>query len=183
MTERLDDRTTAYILATRRPFEDIRQVASQLAGLLVLAASGAQRATADEPMLAGARGLFDRAAAELRGARPGLRARAHHSCLLQAVTLIDTALSLASAGVSERQRGDIDSILAPLKAGYGQLQEAANQLPGFELVALGQGCCSVGHVGLAGQAGQVGPAGQVSPVGAGGPGRAGGTGGARPTSR
>ena len=51
MTETLDDRTTAYILETRRPFEDLRQVASQLAGLLVLAASGAKSAAPDHPML------------------------------------------------------------------------------------------------------------------------------------
>jgi N-acyl homoserine lactone hydrolase len=30
MRETLDDRTVAYILETRRPFEDLRQVASQL---------------------------------------------------------------------------------------------------------------------------------------------------------
>ena len=37
----VDDETVTYILATRKHFEDLRQVAAQLAGLLVLAAVGA----------------------------------------------------------------------------------------------------------------------------------------------
>ena len=48
----IDDRTTAYVIATQPVFEDLRQVAAQLAGLLVLAASGSKESAPDHPMLA-----------------------------------------------------------------------------------------------------------------------------------
>ena len=77
----VDDATVVYILETRRYFEDLRQVASQLAGLLVLAA--ANRLT------------------------------------------------------------DVDPVLIPLRAGYAALQEAANALPGFELISFERACCGI----------------------------------------
>ena len=147
MLETVDDRTAAYILATRRPFEDIRQVASQLAGLLVLAASGAKSATPDHPMLVAARDLFDRAAGEIRQARPSAGARDHHGHVLQAVSSIDAALTAAATAVRGDRPSDVDVMLRPLKAGYAQLQAAGDRLPGFALVAFDQGCCSVGQVG------------------------------------
>jgi len=152
MNETLDDRTATYILETRRPFEDLRQVASQLAGLLVLAASGATSAVPDPAMLHAAREAFTRAADEIRGAQPSIRSRQHHGHLLKAVAAIDRAFCAASThlftrrGGGEAGRGDraagVDVVLTPLKAGYEQLQAAADRLPGFELIAFTQGCCS-----------------------------------------
>jgi hypothetical protein len=152
MHETLDDATTAYILDTRRAFDDLRQVASQLAGLLVLAASGGRSAVPDHAMLHAAREAFTRAADEIRGARPSTRSRQHHGHLLKAVAAIDRAFCAASTylltrrscgegGGGDRAAG-VDVVLAPLKAGYEQLQAAADRLPGFELIAFTQGCCS-----------------------------------------
>ena len=45
----IDNETVAYILVARKHFEDLRQVAAQLAGLLVLAAAGGKSATPDHP--------------------------------------------------------------------------------------------------------------------------------------
>ncbi len=47
----VDDATATYIVENQRCFEDFKQVASQLAGLLVLAAAGSKEATPDHPML------------------------------------------------------------------------------------------------------------------------------------
>ena len=47
----IDEATATYILENQRCFEDLKQVASQLAGLLVLAASGSKEAVPDHPML------------------------------------------------------------------------------------------------------------------------------------
>jgi hypothetical protein len=141
MLETLDDRTTAYILETRRPFEDLRQVASQLAGLLVLAASGARSAASEHPMLNAAREMLDRAADEIRCTRPSARSRRHHGCLLTAAAALDHALRAASMHLRGDRSADVEAVLIPLKAGYGQLQQAADGLPGFELVAFNQGCC------------------------------------------
>jgi hypothetical protein len=137
----LDDRTTAYILETRRPFEDLRQVASQLAGLLVLAASGATSAGPGHPILQDARQTLDRAGDEIRSARPSPRSRRHHEYLLGAVGALDQAVNAASIGLRGDRLAGVDAVLGPLKVGYGQLQEAADRLPGFELVAFNQGCC------------------------------------------
>ena len=155
MNETLDDRTTAYVLATRRPFEDLRQVASQLAGLLVLAASGARSAAPDHPMLDAARDMFERAADEIRCARPSERARQHHGHLLAAVAAIDVAVRAASVHLRGDRIDRIDAMLAPLKAGYAQLQQAVDRLPGFVLVAFDQCCCVTGQAGHGGQVGQV----------------------------
>jgi hypothetical protein len=141
MNEPLDDRTTAYILETRRPFEDLRQVASQLAGLLVLAASGGTSAGPGHPMLQAARETLDRAGDAIRSARPSPRSRRHHEYLLGAAGALDQAVNAASIGLSGDRLAGVDAVLGPLKVGYGQLQEAADRLPGFELVAFNQGCC------------------------------------------
>jgi len=147
LSETLDDRTTAYVLATRRAFEDLRQVASQLAGLLVLAASGARSAAPDHPMLEAAREMFDRAADEIRCARPSGRARQHHGHLLLAVGAIDVALRSAAVQLRGDRLDQVDAMLVPLKAGYAQLQQAADRLPGFVLVAFDQCCCATGREG------------------------------------
>jgi hypothetical protein len=66
-----------------------------------------------------------------------------------------TRRSCGEGGRADRAAG-VDVVLTPLKAGYEQLQEAADGLPGFELVAFKQGCCFTGQVGQAGLVGQVG---------------------------
>jgi hypothetical protein len=160
MLETLDDATTTYILDTRRPFEELRQVASQLAGLLVLAASGARSAAQDHAMVHAAREMFTRAADEIRCARPSVGARQHHGHLLKAVAAIDRALGAASVHLRGDRVAGVDVVLTPLKAGYEQLQEAADRLPGFELVAFKQGCCFTGQAGQVGQVGLVGRVGR-----------------------
>ena len=40
----VDDATAAYIVENQKCFEDLKQVAAQLAGLLVLAAAGSKEA-------------------------------------------------------------------------------------------------------------------------------------------
>jgi hypothetical protein len=137
----IDDRTAAYIVDTRKPFEDLRQVTSQLAGLLVLTASGARSAGPEQLMLGPARELLARAADQIRCARPSERSREHHGHLLEAVAAIDTALRAASRPLTGGQFDGIDAVLTPLRDGYGRLQAAAEGLPGFELVAVEQACC------------------------------------------
>lgn len=136
----VDDSTAAYILETRKCFEDLRQVTAQIAGVLVLAAAGGDSATPDHPMLAAAAGLHAAATDLLRGIRPTERARAHHHCLTQAADSLAIALV-----ASNRLEIDpvIDPILVPLRAAYAHLQRASNSLPGFEMVAFAQGCCAV----------------------------------------
>jgi hypothetical protein len=132
----VDDATAAYILETRKCFEDLRQVAAQIAGVLVLAAAGSATATPDHPMLEAAAELHRGAFEELRGVRPTARARVHHHCLIQAADALTIALSAAKCI-------EIDPILLPVRAAYAHLQHAGDTLPGFEMVAFAQGCCAV----------------------------------------
>ena len=133
----VDDATVVYILENRRHFEDLRQVASQLAGLLVLAAAGSKESTPDHPMLTAAFQLHRDAADGLRRSLPTRRARRHHEQVLEAASHLADALAAAN------RLTDVDPVLIPLRAGYAALQEAANALPGFELISFERACCGI----------------------------------------
>ena len=131
----IDDATAAYIVENQKCFEDLKQVASQLAGLLVLAAAGSKEAAPDHPALGAARELFREADDALRRARPTERARPHYEHLAQAAALIGAALK------ESREVLNVDRILIPLRAGYTELEHAADALPGFQKIAYDRACC------------------------------------------
>jgi hypothetical protein len=142
VSDALDDSTVAYVLAARPHFESLRDVAAQLAGILILAASGARGAVPDHPMLHSAETLFRESQDGIRSTRSTERARPHHHHLTQAADSIETALVAAHARLGRSfGHADLDSVLTPLRAGYAHLQHAANALPGFELVGFDHACC------------------------------------------
>jgi hypothetical protein len=145
VTDPLDDRTVAYILESQPLFEDLRQVAAQVAGLLVLAATGSREASPDHPMLGAAERLFAQTADGIAHARPSERAHLHHDGLRQAVRAIGDALAATRPLLATANRADFDTVLGPLRDGYSHLQRAAGALPGFRMVAFEQGCCAGGH--------------------------------------
>jgi hypothetical protein len=132
----IDDQTAAYILETRSQFEDLRQVAAQLAGFLVLRASGANAVSPEHPMLQAAAELHRAAVDGVRSARPSARAAPHHRCLVEACADLDAALTLVRTGAA------IDSALAPLRCAFARLRDAAASLPGFEMVSFEHACCA-----------------------------------------
>jgi hypothetical protein len=133
----VDDATATYILENQKCFEDLKQVASQLAGMLVLAAAGSKEALPDHPALLAARELFREANDAVPRARPTERARPHHMHLVRAAAAIGRALDEVNSGLN------VDRILIPLRAGYSELERAADALPGFEKVSYGRACCGV----------------------------------------
>jgi hypothetical protein len=139
----LDDLTVTYVLAARLHFENLRQIAGQLAGLLVLAATGARSAAPDHPLLHSAESLFQESIDGIRRTRTTDRALHHHQHLTLAAAALETALSAARdhLGRPDGRTDDLDPIMIPLRVGYSHLQHAANSLPGFEMVAFEQGCC------------------------------------------
>lgn len=140
LSHQVDDATVVYILENRRYFEDLRQVASQLAGLLVLAAAGSKESAPDHPMLTAAIQLHRDATDNLRHARPTPRARRHHEHVLEAASHLADALAAANRVV---RPDDVDPVLIPLRAAYDALREAANALPGFELISFERACCGI----------------------------------------
>jgi hypothetical protein len=123
----VDDQTVAYMLAAQTWFEDLKQVAAQLAGLLVLKEAGA---APDHPMLTSASQAYKNAADGLKSARVPAPARRHHDHLLAAAATLDEAL-LA--------RGDS---LGLLEGAYAELRSASRTLPGFQMISFERGCCA-----------------------------------------
>jgi hypothetical protein len=139
----IDDETAAYVIDSRKHFEDLRQVTAQLAGLLVLAAAGANSAAPDHPLVETAEQLLHDADDGIRRARVPVGARQHHHCLLAAIAALRHAVDAAHTHLGRRSpAGDLDPILMPLRAGYAHLQRAADTLPGFDMIAFDRGCCA-----------------------------------------
>ena len=117
--------------------EDLRQVATLLAGILVMAAAGSSAAAPDHPMLQAAERLYQEAADGIRRFRPDAGGRARHRHMLRAAAAIGVALAAA-----RRRLSDVGPVLTPLTAGYEELRRASTHLPGFELVSFHQACCA-----------------------------------------
>jgi len=138
----IDDETVAYILSAQRVFEDLSQVAGQLAGLLVLAAAGGKSATPDHPMLGAAERLQHSATAEIQGLRHAGRASAHREHVSQASAALGCALSCARGYLGRAEHGTgVNGVLHPLQAACDQLRLAAAALPGFQMISFEQACC------------------------------------------
>lgn len=123
-----DDQTTVYVLQTQPYFEDLKQVAAQLAGLLVLEESGA---APDHPMLLSARSVYRNAVDGLRSTRAPSCARVHHNHLLAAAQNLSAALQPTA------------DKLIPLEQSYAELRAASQALPGFPMLNFEKGCCAV----------------------------------------
>jgi hypothetical protein len=127
LREAIDDQTVAYVLAAQPWFEDLKQVAAQLAGLLVLDAAGA---APDHPMRLSAERVYQNAVDGLRSAHVPARARPHHDHLLAASGKLNDAL---------RAKGDP---LVFLESAYAELRSASRTLPGFQMISFEHGCCA-----------------------------------------
>jgi hypothetical protein len=126
----MDDQTVAYVLSAQACFEDLKQVAAQLAGLLVLEAAGSNNATPDHPMRTSAQRVYKHAEDTLRSTRVTARARVHHEHLLTAAASLNDALHTS---------GDP---LPLLESAYAALRLASRALPGFQMISFERGCCA-----------------------------------------
>jgi len=133
MTATIDDRMAAYVAAVHPCFEDLKQVAAQLAGFLVLHAAGSESAKPHHPLLESAHRVFQCAEGGIKAA-PVLRgAREHHAHLLNAAALLEEVLS------SLLRRGDP---LVLLQQAWAELRAASRMLPGFSILDFERGCCA-----------------------------------------
>ena len=135
----MDDRTTAYVIAAQPAFEDLRQVAAQLAGLLVLAATGSKESAPDHPMLLASAQVFAQAQDGVKRASAIVSepARPHFAHVADAAAALGDALARAQAWPL-----DVDAVLIPLQQAYAHLQRASHALPGFPVIEMAQGCCA-----------------------------------------
>jgi hypothetical protein len=143
LTADLDDATTAYVLEARVAFDGMRRAAAQLAGLLLVAATGG-RSGQDHPMLALAIEAHRAAADTLHGLTAPPRATHHHRHLMQAEHALSVALERARGHLHLTEEAQT-AISRPLSSAIDHLRWAGGALPGFEIVAFSQGCCAA-HV-------------------------------------
>ncbi len=132
------DRTAAYVVAAHPCFEDLRHVAAQLAGLLVLGATGSRDASPHHPLIGSATLVHAQASDGVRQsyALVDETTREHHHALVAASAALTAALAAVDTWPI-----DLDAVLNPLKVAYGHLQTASNALPGFSMVSFEQACC------------------------------------------
>jgi hypothetical protein len=134
----IPDDAGRYMLEAHRHFEDLKLVASQLAGILLVVESCSGGSVAGHPMLARAEELFQECQDGIRRLKPGASSQHHHHHLTEAATLIATTL----ATLASSRLADSTKALASLKAGWQQLIHASHALPGFEAIDLSQSCCA-----------------------------------------
>lgn len=139
---KLDDRTIAYALTVRATFDSLRQAVAQLAGLLVLASSGARSSIIDHPMLE--RAIAQQAEAEdlIERVKVPTPAMHHHYHLRRASAGIGRALASAANLGYRRDGAVLDQILAELREAWRELHRTTHFLPGFQVVDFGQACCA-----------------------------------------
>jgi hypothetical protein len=123
----IDDQTVAYVLVAQTCFEDLKQVAGQLAGLLVLGSKP------DHPMLLSAEQTYRSAVDGLKSARVSAGARAHHQHLLAAAS---------NLGIAFRELRVKRDALPLLERAYEDLRAASRTLPGFPMISFERGCCA-----------------------------------------
>ncbi|ANW00140.1 hypothetical protein LMTR13_08040 [Bradyrhizobium icense] len=142
----LDDVVVSYGLGMASPFEDLRQVATQLAGVLLLATAGSRAAAWGHPMLRLAEDMHQGAMERIRSATVPRGAAHHHYHLVKAGSLIGDALRSCKA--ARVLAADVDPALSSLRDGWEQLRLTAAALPGFEVIAFDRACCAE-HVRMA----------------------------------
>lgn len=137
----LDDRTLAYIEDARLAFDQIRKINGQLAGLLVLAATGG-RSAQDHPMFALILSGHDEMRDHLGKLRPTMAAEHHHRHLCRAARALSLAVTAARKVLHRRDETSLDAITEPLRRANQELHWATAALPGFAVVDLRQSCCA-----------------------------------------
>jgi hypothetical protein len=138
----VDDRTAAYILETRASFDALRDAAAQLAGLLVLVATGTRERVLDEPILERATTAYREAKDKLRSTKAPAPAAHHHHHLSLASEYIGEALRVARQGNLRLDASSLDRAHRVLQAGWREMLSASKCLPGFQVVDFSQSCCA-----------------------------------------
>ncbi len=144
LTAKLDDGSLRYLLAVHPVFECFRAAASQLAGLLVLAAAGAKGGAPDLALMNASRLAYAEALDKLRGLTATERVRHLHHHLRQAAEGLGVALAAAERQAQAAPRAfEVSDVFVPLSAAYRQLQFASRLAPGFRLVETRDSCCGL----------------------------------------
>lgn len=145
LAARLDDRSLRYLVDMQPAFAAFRTVASQLAGLLVLAAAGANGGGPDRALFDAASLTYREAGEKFAGLAASARVRHVHHHLSEAAKGIGAALAAVDRQVNARggKEFDVTEALHLLRPAYRQLQFVSQLAPGFRLVETRDACCGL----------------------------------------
>ncbi|HWA42313.1 MAG TPA: hypothetical protein VHA10_03820 [Hypericibacter adhaerens] len=134
----LGDKAGCYLLEAKRPFEDLRQVVSLLAAILLATDTGIAGKGLRHPLLDQARDLFQECGDKVDSLSPAPQTEHHHRHLTRARQAAGAALDALERGVLGGDKSALDLV----KLAWRELIHAANALPGFEAIDLSQSCCA-----------------------------------------
>ncbi|WP_318834896.1 hypothetical protein [Burkholderia cepacia] len=121
-------------------FEDLRELASQLGALMVLAATGDGAADIDHPMFAVSIQRWSESSDAAQALRPSPLTAHHHRHLTRAAQLFGASIdAMRLAGTLV---GRTESAFRTLKRAWEEMEYTSNALPGFHTVDLQQACCA-----------------------------------------
>lgn len=141
MNADIDDGSIAYAIGMQLPFECLRNAAAQLAGVLILAATGSRSGSPDHPIVAVAADNHQQALDGMNALKVPDGSRHRHLHMIRASSLIADAV-VTFKSVAARKSSNIDAALALLVRGWSELRLASVSLPGCEIVDLQHACCA-----------------------------------------
>ncbi len=141
MNAEFQDGSIAYAIGMQLPFECLRNAAAQLAGVLILAATGSRAGSPDHPIVAVAVDNHQQAVDGMGVVKVPAESRHRHLHMIRASSLIaDAVVSFKS--VTTWKHSNIDAALSLLIRGWAELRLASASLPGCEIVDLKHACCA-----------------------------------------
>lgn len=141
MNADMDDGSIAYAIEMQMPFECLRNAAAQLAGVLILAATGSRLGSSDHPIVAVAIDNYQQAADGMSAVKVPAGSRHRHLHMMRASSHIADAV-VTFKSVSTLKHSNTDAALALLSRGWSELRLASMSLPGCEIVDLKHACCA-----------------------------------------
>ena len=138
----LDDTTACYVAATQPGFTLLRAAAVRLSGCLLLVATDTGSGDQRQVLLGSVRENFAEADDLLGPVSAPDRALHHHHHIKTALALFKRAEACARRLDGLHQDNEVKLGLDLLSAAWRQLQFAADTLPGFEIINLGESCCA-----------------------------------------
>lgn len=141
MSADTSENSIAYAMGIQLPFERLRNAAAQLAGVLILAATGSRAGSPDHPIVSVAADNHQQAIDGLGAVKVPGDSRHQHLHMMRASSLIADAL-FAFKSVPTSKNSNIDAALSLLVRGWSELRFASVAIPGCEIVDFKHACCA-----------------------------------------
>ncbi len=126
----------------RRPFDELKRLIGQVAGLLLLAEVSARREIVEAPTLMTAIEKLHEVSAAIEAVKPKLRNPAAVAAFPAIAEHIAEAINALRSAADASAKLEIGPALARIKIAYNVLQRMAEPNRGRSMVDFSQACCS-----------------------------------------